>query len=152
VRLQMYELLHPIHRLLDFWCGHPQEVSSFVPFIAWTDEDWATAKVHLHPQMNTHKFKEDLLSCIKECKSLNLSQYLTTTADVISIDSSMAVCLLPLLDMPQTMMALAKRWKQFRPIDPITLQSTDLEKAFELVKKTIVSLESLDYVMLERQH
>ena len=152
VRLQMYELLHPIHRLLDFWCGHPQEVSSFVPFIAWTNEDWETAKVYLHPQMNTHKFKEDLLSCIKECKSLNLSQYLATTADVISIDSSMAICLLPLLDTPQTMMALAERWKQFRPIDPITLQSTDLERAFELVKQTIVSLESLDYVMLEMQN
>jgi len=150
-RLQMYELLNPVHRLLDFWCGHPRQSSTFIPFAEWNETDWQTAKVYLHPQLLTPKFKEDLIACITGCRSFSLSQYLSTNKQVVSIDSSMAICLIPLLEAPQTMISLMERWVQFRPLDPITLQPTDLEKAFELVKKTVISLESLDYVMLELQ-
>ena len=150
-RLQVYELLHPVHRLLDFWCCHPNQPQTFVPFANWTDLDWQTATVHLHPQIRTPKFKDDLLACIKACRSFSLSQYLSTTEQTVSIDSSMAICLLPLLESPQTISALTERWKQLRPIDPITLQPTSDDYAFQLIQQTMVSLENLDYIMLERQ-
>ena len=150
-RLRMYELLNPIHRLLDFWCGHPQQTQTFFPFIEWSEDDWQMAKVYLHPQLNTQKFKEGLLTSIKNCGWIKLDQYLSTNKQVVTVDSSMAICLLPLLDQPQTLKAVAEYWSQFRPIDPLTLQPTNPKEAFELVKRTIVSLESLDYIMLERQ-
>ncbi|WP_103667273.1 class I SAM-dependent methyltransferase [Pseudanabaena sp. BC1403] len=150
-RLQMYELLHPIHRLLDFWCGHPQQIQTFVPFSEWSDTDWQTAKVCLHPQLNTSNFKKDLVTCITDCGIFSLNQYLSTHMQVVTIDSSMATCLLPLLDAPQTMISLVERWKKFRPVDPVTLQPIDQQKAFQLVQNTVQSLESLDYLMLELQ-
>ena len=39
-RLQLFELLHPINRLLDFWCCHPNQAQSFAPIAEWTDSDW----------------------------------------------------------------------------------------------------------------
>ncbi len=150
-RLQMYEFLNPVHRLLDFWCGHPQETSTFVPFDEWSETDWQKAKVYLHPQLNTLKFREDLVTNAIGCGMLGLNNYLSTHKKIVNLDSSMATCLLPLLDSPQTMHSLVERWKQFRPVDPVTLQAVDHQKAFELVKTTIRSLESLDYLMIELQ-
>jgi ubiquinone/menaquinone biosynthesis C-methylase UbiE len=148
-RLQMYELLHPVYRLLDFWCGHHQQSHTFIPFSEWSDADWQTVKVYLHPQLNTSKFREDLLINVTGCGILNLNKHLSTQNQVVTLDSSMSTCLLPLLDAPQTMISLVERWKQFRPVDPITLQPIDHQKAFQLVQNTIRSLESLDYLMLE---
>ncbi|HEY9667170.1 MAG TPA: class I SAM-dependent methyltransferase, partial [Coleofasciculaceae cyanobacterium] len=34
-RLRLFELLHPIHRLLDFWCGHPNQASDWIPVSEW---------------------------------------------------------------------------------------------------------------------
>jgi hypothetical protein len=115
-RLQMYELLHPIHRLLDFWCGHPQQVHTFVPFSDWSEHGWQTAKVYLHPQLNTSIFREDLVTNVTGCGILSLDKYLSTHNQIVKLDSSMATCLLPLLDAPQTMLSLVERWKQFRPV------------------------------------
>lgn len=154
-RLQIYELLHPIHRLLDFWCGHPKQFQTFLPFSEWSDNDWQNAKVYLHPQLNTAQFREDLVTNVTDCNIISLNKYLSTHKStqnqVVTLDSSMATCLLPLLDQPQTMISLVERWRQFRPVDPITLQPIDYQKAFQLVQNRIKSLETLDYVMLERQ-
>lgn len=150
-RLQMYELLHPIHRLLDFWCGHPHQVQTFVPFLEWSDSDWQTSKVYLHPQLNTAKFREDLVTSVTGCGTLSLNNYLSTHKQIVTLDSSMATCLLPLLDAPQTMISLVERWKQFRPVDPVTLEPIDHQKTFQLIQNTIRTLESLDYLMLELQ-
>ena len=151
-RLQMYELLHPIHRLLDFWCGHPQQIQNFVPFSDWSENGWKTAKVYLHPQLNTSKFREDLVTNVTGCGILSLDKYLSTHKQIVKLDSSMATCLLPLLDAPQTMLSLVERWKQFRPVDPVTLQPIDHQKAFLLVQNTVSTLERLDYLMIELQN
>ena len=150
-RLQMYELLHPIHRLLDFWCGHPEHIQTFVPFSEWSSADWQTAKVYLHPQLNTSKFREYLVANVTGCGILSLNNYLSTHKQVVTLDSAMATCLLPLLDAPQTMLSLVERWKQFRSLDPVTLQPIDHQKAFQLVQNTVGSLEALDYLMIELQ-
>jgi hypothetical protein len=150
-RLQMYELIHPIHRLLDFWCGHPLQAQTFIPFMEWSDVDWQTAKVYLHPQLNTSDFREDLITNVTGCGILSLNKYLSTHKQVVTLDSSMATSLLPLLDAPQTIPSLVDRWKQFRPVDPVTLQPINHEKAFQLVKNTIRTLEGLDYLMIELQ-
>ncbi|WP_055076689.1 class I SAM-dependent methyltransferase [Pseudanabaena sp. 'Roaring Creek'] len=150
-RLRIYEFLNPIHRLLDFWCGHHQEIQTFIPFSTWNDIDWQEAKVYLHPQLNNSKFREDLVTNALGCGIMKLNTYLSTSRQFVTLDSSMATCLLPLLDNYQTMFSLVERWKQFRPVDPVTLQPIDHQKAFQLVKNTIITLESLDYLMIEPQ-
>ncbi|MDZ8024994.1 MAG: class I SAM-dependent methyltransferase [Nostoc sp. DedQUE01] len=150
-QLQLFELIHPIHRLIDFWCGHPNQAQTFVPVSEWTDSDWRVAKVHLYPQLKTPDFREELIACITEIRPFTISKYLSPTEEFVSIDSSIALCLIPLLDQPQPMISLVERWKQVRPIEPITLKPTDEEQAFHTVKHLLLSLESLGYIMLQHQ-
>ncbi|HYW17852.1 MAG TPA: class I SAM-dependent methyltransferase [Nodularia sp. (in: cyanobacteria)] len=149
-RLQLCELLHPVHRLIDFWCGHPQPAQDILPVAEWTDSDWRVAQVHLCPQLKTSKFKEDLIACVREIRPFPISQYLSPTEGIRELESSRASCLIPLLDQPQPMMSLVERWKQLRPIDPVTLKPTESELPFNMVKQLLISLESFGYVMLER--
>ncbi len=149
--LHLFELLHPIHRLIDFWCGHPQSAQDVLPISEWTDSDWHTAQVHLCPQLKNSKFQEGIIASLQEIRPFVISQYLSPTPGFIEIESSIASCLIPLFDQPQPMMSLVERWKQFRPIDPVTSTPTDEEQAFNIVKKWFLRLESLGYIMLERQ-
>ena len=149
-RLQLFDLFHPVHRLLDFWCGHPERPQTFLPYSEWTDSNWQGAKIHIHPQLNTVKLKEDLINCIQQSKVFPISQYFSQVEQLIFIDSSMSMCLLPLLESPQTINSIVANWKKFRPIDPITLQPIDEAEAFNSVKKILLNLESFDYIMLER--
>ncbi|MDF5721659.1 MAG: class I SAM-dependent methyltransferase [Rhizonema sp. PD37] len=149
-QLQLFELIHPVHRLLDFWCAHPNQVESFVPVAEWTGSDWKEAWVHLHPQLKTPKFREDLVACVTEMRTFSLSPHLSLMEEFVNIDSAMALCLIPLLEQPQSITSLVKCWHQVRPVDPITLKPTDEEQAFYIVQKLLIRLESLGYIMLER--
>ncbi len=148
-QLQLFELMHPVHRLLDFWCGHPNQRQSFVPVEEWNDADWQKAKVHLHPQLRTPDVREELIECITEIRPFAIAKHLPITEDSISIDSSMAFCFVPLLDEPQSMMSLVERWKQVRPLNPVTLEPTDESQAFYMLQQLFLQIESLGYVMLE---
>jgi 2-polyprenyl-3-methyl-5-hydroxy-6-metoxy-1,4-benzoquinol methylase len=148
--LHLYELLNPVNRLLDFWCGHPQPPLDILPVTEWTDADWQGATVHLCPQLKTPQFQEQLIACVREVRPFPLSQHLSLVPGSINIDSSTASCLISLLEQPQPMMALVERWRQFRPLDPVTLQPTELETAFEIVQQLVIQLESFGYLMLER--
>lgn len=148
IQLQLFELLNPVHRLLDFWCGHPNQTQSFTPISAWNDTDWQMATVHLHPTLKTSDFRESLLPCVRENRLFPISQYLSLIGEFFYIDSSTASCLVPLLEQPQTIMSLVERWQKIRPIDPITLETIDKGEAFEVVKKFMQILEDLGYIML----
>lgn len=150
-RLQLFELLHPVHRLIDFWCGHPQPAQDILPVAELTDSDWRVSKVHLCPQLKTPNFKEDLIACVREIRPFPICQYLSSTEGIKELETSRATCLIPLLEQPQPMMSIVERWKKFRPIDPVTLEPTDSEAAFNIVKQLLISLERFGYVMLERQ-
>jgi SAM-dependent methyltransferase len=149
-KLHMFELLHPMHRLLDIWCGHPNAAKPVIPVAEWANSDWEGVQVHLHPQLKTDKLKKDLIDCIQEMRVFNISEHLSMTDNLVSVDSSMAFCLLPLLDSPQPMKSLVERWKEVRPINAVTLQPTNIEEAFKLVQQLLFRLESLGYILLEK--
>jgi hypothetical protein len=148
-QLHLFELLHPIHRLLDVWCGNTGFTQAVTPISEWTDKHWRSATVHLHPQVRTPKFKQELIECVTQLRAFEISDHLKLGESPVSIDSLSAGCLLPLLDAPQLMTGLVKRWQQIRPIHPVTLEPTPEENAFELVRHLLLPLEELGYVMLE---
>ena len=150
-RLHLFELLHPIHRLIDFWCGCPNQEQQFLPVPAWTFSDWQDAKVYLHPQLKNPQAKEDLLNCITSHKPFDMSRYvpLPTLMPVV-IESNMAACLLPLWEGEQPMRSLVARWLKVTPLHPATLESVSEATAFEQVKELLSRLESFLYVLLER--
>lgn len=150
-QLHLFELLHPIHRLLDVWCGHPNQSQPFVPVGEWTASDWQGAMVHLHPQLKTSAMKEELLRSINELKLFEIGRQLPLTQQQVSIDSTMAACLLPLWNEAQSMQSLVERLQKLRPVHPVSLEPTVELEAFEIVSSTLMGLESCGYVLLERQ-
>ena len=150
-RLHLFELLHPIHRLIDFWCGCPNQEQQFLPVPAWTLSDWQDAKVYLHPQLKNPQAKEDLLNCITSHKPFDISRYVSLpTLMPVVIESNMAACLLPLWEGAQPMRSLVARWLKVTPLHPITLESVSEATAFEQVKELLTRLESFLYMLLER--
>ena len=150
-RLHLFELLHPVHRLIDFWCGLPNQAQSFVPISEWTVADWQQAKVHLHPQLRTPQLKEELIKSITNQSSFQISRYVTSPTLVpILIESGMAACLLPLWEGAQPAIPLAERWLKLRPLDIVTLEPVSQERAFDEIQELLMSLEVFMYVLLER--
>ena len=149
-QLHLFELLHPIHRLLDFWCGHPNSNSPFVPVNQWQNADWQSARVHLHPQLRNTQLQNYITECVTERQSFQISRYVSCpTINPVNIDSNIAACLLPLWDAPQPITALVERWLQIRPVDPLTLAPVSQKQAFEDVKELLSELETFLYVLLQ---
>jgi SAM-dependent methyltransferase len=149
-QLHLHELIHPQHRLLDVWCGQVGKSGISLPISEWMNEHWQTAIIHLHPQLKTPAFKEDLVTAVRQLRMFQISDYLTLTDGPVGIDSYSAGCLLPLLDVQQPMSALVQRWQQLHPIDPVTLAAIPEDEAFELVKNIVLPLEEFGYVMVEQ--
>lgn len=149
--LHLFELLHPINRLLDFWCGHPNQAEPFVPVAEWSPSDWLDAQVHLHPQLKTPTVKEEVVKCTTQFNPFEISKYLPITGEQSLVDSSVAACLLPLWEGVQSIPSLMERWQKLRPVDPVTLEPTAEAEAFKVVSSSLMGLEHSGYVLLERQ-
>lgn len=150
-QLHLFEMLHPTHRLLDIWCGHPNQAQPFLVVEEWTDSDWQSAKVHLHPQLKTPAMKDELLECISQLKLFEISRQLPLTQQQLWIDSTMAACLLPLWEETQSIQSLVERLQKLRPVHPVTLEPTAELEVLEILSSTLMGLESSGYVLLERQ-
>ncbi|MTJ11452.1 class I SAM-dependent methyltransferase [Anabaena sp. UHCC 0187] len=150
-QLQLFELLHPVYRLLDFWCGHPQAAHPFVPISEWSDYEWENATVHLHPQFKNPNFKTNVTACVSEGKIFSVSQDLALTKEFVYVDSSMALCLLPLFDQSLSMMSLVEHWQKFRPFNPLTGEPIEKIQVFHLLQKLLLVLKDFDFIIIETQ-
>jgi hypothetical protein len=149
-RLHMYELINPVHRLLDFWCGHPNQAQAYVPITEWTTSEWQEAKIHLHPQLKTAAVKAELADCITHLHPFEINQYLPIADKQVSLDSALTTCLFPpLLESAQSMPSLVERWQKLQPVHLMTLKPTTQEEAFEVARQALIGLEDLGYVLLE---
>ncbi|WP_088892083.1 class I SAM-dependent methyltransferase [Leptolyngbya ohadii] len=148
-KLRLYELLNPVHRLMDFWCGHPSEPATTID--DWSDTDWEGAIVHLHPQLRIEAVKEKLLESVSRMVPFEISQFVPMPAlSPICLESATASCLLPLWESPQPIYALAERFRRVRPVNPATLEPIAATDAFTQVKQMLCLLEPFLYVLLER--
>jgi 2-polyprenyl-3-methyl-5-hydroxy-6-metoxy-1,4-benzoquinol methylase len=147
--LHLYELFHPIHRLLDFWCGHPEQGESFIPIADWTTSDWQQAQIHLVPQLRTPEIKADLIASIKQLKQFEIGKHLTISDNSLLVENTTAACLLPLWEEAQSMKFLVERWQKLKPVDPLTLEPTTTETAWQVLIEALTALESLGYVLIE---
>jgi len=151
-RLRVFELIQPIHRLLDFWCTTPDATSPVTPLTEWTDADWEKATIYLHPVLQTERFKEGLLEAITDLSPFNIGRYLPNTAGT-SIELEIvrtAACLLPLWDGGQRIHTLVERYCQLRPCNLITLKATTRDEAFAQVREFLTHLEVFMYVLVAK--
>lgn len=151
-RLHIYELLNPIHRLLDFWCGHQNVSAAVLPVNEWTDANWQEAMVYLHPSLRVPQVKQEMLACVTDIRVFEIGRYLAFAKDpTMFMDSTATAILLPLLDEPQSMRSLVQRWLQVRPMHPLTLNPNDEQAVFQFVKQLLIFLEQIGFVFLQSQ-
>ncbi|NJK39022.1 MAG: class I SAM-dependent methyltransferase [Oscillatoriales cyanobacterium RM1_1_9] len=149
-KLYLYELLHPINRLLDFWCGHPKVAQPLTEISTWTDTDWHHVQVHLHPQVGQEKAREQLVECLNTHRPFVISQYVQLPAlTSINLESIQAASLLPLWDGPQPFSVLVDRWQKIQPFHPLTLEPTTHVIAFKQMKALLIGIEAFLYAFLE---
>jgi 2-polyprenyl-3-methyl-5-hydroxy-6-metoxy-1,4-benzoquinol methylase len=148
-KLHLFELLNPVHRLMDFWCTHPG--SSGIPADQWSESEWQKAIIHLHPQLRTESFKQELIQAISHTQPFEISKQVKLPALApVFLEASVAACLLPLWDGAQPIQVLVERFRQVRPIDPITLKPISEIAVYEKVKELLNQLDAFLYVLLEQ--
>jgi len=154
-QLHLYELMQPVHRLIDFWCGHPGQTSEPVDVDAWTPDEWRQVRVHLHPQLRHEAVKAALLACIAGEKPFIFNHHLvvpTTPTSDLRLERNMAACLLPLWEEgPQTVPSLVDRWLKINPVNLMTLEPLDEATALADLCQNLKRLEVFLYVLLENQ-
>ena len=148
--LELFELFQPNHRLLDFWCGHPNRAVPFLPIRKWSQRQWQQARIHLHPHLRAPTLAAALRQNAARKGILMLEEKQLSDRGPIAIDSAIAATILPLLAGSQSFASLVERWQQLYPLHPVTLDAIDSEKTFTLLKQMLIGLEHKGYVMLER--
>ncbi|WP_088889422.1 methyltransferase domain-containing protein [Leptolyngbya ohadii] len=148
-RLQIFELIAPVHRLLDFWCGHAGQTPGWQTPQTWQASDWQTAQIQIHPQLQTESVKADLIGGIRQQRSIDLSRHLSApVAAPVWMSSHIAAVLLPLWDMPQRFPMLCQRALKIRSRDPITLKPTNPHQLNQELRDALINLERYSYVLL----
>ncbi|MBD2096295.1 class I SAM-dependent methyltransferase [Trichocoleus sp. FACHB-591] len=149
-RLHLFELLQPVNRLLDFWCTHPNETTSFSSASDWELAEWQRAQVQLHPQLKSPTVKEKLINCIAARQPFEISQFIPEPAKTpVVVDSQIAACLLPLWEESQSFMSLVRRWQMVKLVNPVTLEPVSEQTALEEVKQLLSDLEIYLYILAE---
>ncbi|MEB3355565.1 MAG: class I SAM-dependent methyltransferase [Synechococcales bacterium] len=148
-KLQIFELLHPMHRLIDFWCSQPADPVA-LPAVSSEVFDWNCAVVHLHPVLLDDSVRQDALVCIKEQRAFEISRHINVPTRVsVKLDTRCIACLLPLWDAPQPFAALVDRWLLLFPVDPITLAPETKERTTLKVRDLLQRLEVFLYVLVQ---
>jgi hypothetical protein len=156
-KLHIYELLNPVHRLIDFWCVNAQETtssSSTNTLISnWTKEDWQQARVYLHPQLQYPPIQEALLTTIRQQIPFEVNLFIPNpTLTPIKIESNMSACLAILWETSQTVAELVQRWLKIQPLNLVTLELVDENIAWQQVIQTIIKLENFLYLLVEKEN
>jgi 2-polyprenyl-3-methyl-5-hydroxy-6-metoxy-1,4-benzoquinol methylase len=150
-QLEIFELLQPNHRLLDFWCTHSGQTNGNIPLSGWENSDWRNAIVHLHPALKTPQFKAELSEALKQQKFFEIGQISPDSSQSsLILEADSLVYLRPLWDDAQRVDSLVNHWREIQPFNPVTLDSKSEEEAFEQVKQVLISLTIPLYVLLER--
>ena len=148
-QLHLFELLHPVHRLLDFWCTHP-EAPAAISVDDWSEANWQHCRVHLHPHLQNQALKDSLLAAVGLSKPFEISQQVKLpTLGPILLEANLAACLLPLWDGPQPIEAIVERYRCINPVDPVTLEPIGAEAAFTVVQDLLRRLEVFLYILLQ---
>lgn len=149
-KLRIFELLQPVHRLMDFWCTHAG-VEDGASLESWNELDWQNATVHVHPQLRHEDIKLEVLECIKAGRSLEVSRHIKKPAlTPIFLESTTLAWLLPLWEGAQPMMALCDRYRKIKPLHLVTLEPLSQAAAFEEVKTILNSMDAFLYILVEK--
>ncbi len=147
-QLEVFELMHPVHRLLDFWCGKTEFSGEiYVPLSEWSDEQWMRSEISLHPSLRISDFREVLSQSIADRTSFKMNGLLNLGLDPelnLYLDAAWADVLWLMIDRPCSVQDLLKRY-----IEVATKDNLSVDEAFDDLKQLLTRLELDLYVLLE---
>jgi ubiquinone/menaquinone biosynthesis C-methylase UbiE len=153
--LYMYELLHPVNRLIDFWCGHPATPNQYVPPALLSLTDWHQRTIYVHPVLQDLRFapkidfRECLLQALKTNTPLPLNKVFSATSPgEISIPIDYCLCLYHLWGSHLTFTELVDMWAKLRPLDPLTLAPRTLEQVAQELIPILSFLEDRALILI----
>jgi 2-polyprenyl-3-methyl-5-hydroxy-6-metoxy-1,4-benzoquinol methylase len=148
--LHIFELLHPVHRLLDFWCSPAAVATSYQSAGTYPPEAWAHATIHLQPMLRTEKFRTALDEAVTHGLTLDMRLYLgyTDPQSVTLFANSLLIFHL-LWEAPLTFGRLRELWLQIHPFHPLTLAPQTLEACGEELLRLLPDLEDYLFIMIE---
>ena len=147
-QLHIFDHLHPIHRLLDFWCGHPQAPNSRSPIADWTSEQWHQSTVHLHPNLCTESIRAAAIESIRSLGNFPLSQHFPLAGSTLEVFQPLLTCLMPLFHGPKPFPELVAHYLRLNPVDPITDELTTEGEAIPFLQNALTGLELSTHVLL----
>jgi len=149
-QLHLYDLLNPIHRLLDFWCGHPLNATSVPPSPEdWTPEQYQNAIVMWHPLLCNDFVLQQFVTDLQNLKPFAISTLLPIVSSDVQIQPHVAACLLPLFEGKQPLSRLIDRYFQLYPVNPFTNEPNSLEAVLSCLLPSLLDLEKFTYILLQ---
>lgn len=148
-QLNLYDILHPVHRLLDFWCGHPLDPDRVPPPPEeWTPEQYHQTIVMWHPLLLNKFVFQQFVEDLQNLRPFKISKVLPIVSSEVSIQPHVAACLLPLFQGEQPLSHLIDRYFQLYPVNPFSSQPNTLEEVLSCLLPSVLDLEKLTYLLL----
>lgn len=149
-KLQLFELFHPIHRLLDFWTVQKDNTTIPNSPANWSQKQWLSCRVHLHPVLAKENIKQDLQQAIASRENFVVSRYIPLPSlKPVIVDSLLSACLLPLWESSQSFNDLVERWLMLQPRNPQNLELKTETQAQQEIQELLRKLETFTYILLE---
>ncbi|WP_271255133.1 class I SAM-dependent methyltransferase [Pseudanabaena sp. Chao 1811] len=110
--LHAFELLQPVNRLLDIWCGHSGRSPEYVEISQWSEGMWNSAMMHLHPVLRTSQFFQTLDQAIAQMRpNPNLQKLHRPHLDALTV----TLCLRFLWQRPCKFAEIVTYWCSHKP-------------------------------------
>ncbi len=150
-QLHMYELLNSkFNRLLDLWCGHPDDSADPIPLEHWTTEQWQSSRIALHPQIATEQLQQNLTESVITMTVTDLNRICDKSVSPVLVNGLLASCLLQLFNGPTEFSAIVEQWRKIQPVNLLTLAPTTYQEAHDAIQVEMQRLMELGYVLAEQ--
>lgn len=107
-----YELLHPINRLIDVWCGISGRSPTYIKINEWSESIWESTVVYLHPILKTDVFFNMLDRAIA---NLMPDPSIEKLYDIKLDSLTVTLCLRFLWHRPSNFLELVTYWISHKP-------------------------------------
>ena len=147
--LYFHDLLHPVNRLIDFYCCHPDVPIRYEAPSNWDAAKWQNAQVALSPVIRDPDLEKAINQALEYHQPLALNPYFKeNTPEEITLLFPSVFCLKLLWSGQKSFSDLVRQYQQALPMDLVNFRLKTSHEVAETVKTALIDLEDLHLVLL----